>query len=627
MKKITIFCFMLVSLLVYSQVGINTTNPAASLDITAKNPTGNTSNIDGIIVPRVDRERAQSMTTPTVSTLIYVNDASTGTAAGTAIDINTVGFYYFDGTKWTAINTTATNNDWKTIGNAGTNPANNFIGTTDNQNLIFKRNNADAGFLGNLNTAFGLNSLPFTSSAIQNTAFGINALGNSAGPASSAFGHQALAANTTGGNNSAFGWQALNANTTGTSNTAFGSRALASTISGGFNTAVGHLSMQTITTGGFNTALGYASLNNLTSGTANVGIGHNAGNEGTGGVSLTSGDGNIIVGRQAGLPNGNNQMNIGSIIFGTNINGTLANRTGNIGIGTVNPQGTFHVDGAKDNPITGAPTTVQQENDVVVSPTGDVGVGTTSPTTTLEVITRKVNSGNVGIRFAGYNATPAINQNVLIGFNPNTAAGGYAHWAIGSQFFTGTSLGEADFIFKSSNGGGYSDRVIIKNNGNVGIGIIAPTAKLHVSGTTILEGATSVTGAANLFGTTSPLQMNGISGNSGQVLVSNGTGTPAWKNVVQSSFTAAFDLSYPIGYYERTANFILPAITGPADSGKLFYIKNVGLAPIDAAVAAGNSIFGPNNGSVSIPVNGTVGYVAYYVSAGSRGWIAVSKTW
>ncbi|MDH6251953.1 hypothetical protein M2347_001680 [Chryseobacterium sp. H1D6B] len=50
-----------------------------------------------------------------------------------------------------------------------------------------------------------------------------------------------------------------------------------------------------------------------------------------------------------------------------------------VGINTANPQGTFHVDGAKDNPATGVPTAVQQSNDFVVTSNGRVGIGTTAP--------------------------------------------------------------------------------------------------------------------------------------------------------------------------------------------------------------------------------------------------------
>jgi hypothetical protein len=56
-----------------------------------------------------------------------------------------------------------------------------------------------------------------------------------------------------------------------------------------------------------------------------------------------------------------------------------------VGIGTQNPQGILHIDGAKDNPTSGVPTATQALNDVIVRSTGAVGIGTTSPTSNLSV--------------------------------------------------------------------------------------------------------------------------------------------------------------------------------------------------------------------------------------------------
>lgn len=56
-----------------------------------------------------------------------------------------------------------------------------------------------------------------------------------------------------------------------------------------------------------------------------------------------------------------------------------------VGINTANPQGTFHVDGGKDNIATGIPTAVQQSNDFIVTPAGNVGIGTTTPAVKLEI--------------------------------------------------------------------------------------------------------------------------------------------------------------------------------------------------------------------------------------------------
>lgn len=88
----------------YAQVGINTTTPASTLDMVAFNATGATTNVDGLLLPRVDRQRAQSMTGVPLSTLIYVNSIATGTATGTAVNITSIGNYYFDGTVWVKLN-------------------------------------------------------------------------------------------------------------------------------------------------------------------------------------------------------------------------------------------------------------------------------------------------------------------------------------------------------------------------------------------------------------------------------------------------------------------------------------------------------------------------------------------
>jgi hypothetical protein len=60
-----------------------------------------------------------------------------------------------------------------------------------------------------------------------------------------------------------------------------------------------------------------------------------------------------------------------------------------IGIQTNNPQATFHIDGAKDNPETGTISAAQQANDVVVTSTGAMGIGTAAPdaSSSLEVNT------------------------------------------------------------------------------------------------------------------------------------------------------------------------------------------------------------------------------------------------
>jgi len=100
MKKLYTAALLLIGGLIFSQVGINSIDPKATLDIAAKNATGTITDTDGILIPHVDRERAQNMAAVETSTMIYVNDISTGTNSGKAIRIDEAGFYYFDGIVW-----------------------------------------------------------------------------------------------------------------------------------------------------------------------------------------------------------------------------------------------------------------------------------------------------------------------------------------------------------------------------------------------------------------------------------------------------------------------------------------------------------------------------------------------
>ncbi|MCT2561496.1 hypothetical protein [Chryseobacterium herbae] len=92
------------SSILFSQIGINNNTPLTTLDITAKNATGTSTHADGILIPRVDRQRAQSMNSVPVATMIYLDNIATGTQAGTAANIDTTGYYYYNGTSWIKLN-------------------------------------------------------------------------------------------------------------------------------------------------------------------------------------------------------------------------------------------------------------------------------------------------------------------------------------------------------------------------------------------------------------------------------------------------------------------------------------------------------------------------------------------
>ena len=82
-----------------AQVGINTPDPKASLDVIGK-PT-NPSSLDGIIPPRItgDQLRAKTYTAAQTGAQVYVT-APDSAPAGQTVNVKSIGNYYFDGTVW-----------------------------------------------------------------------------------------------------------------------------------------------------------------------------------------------------------------------------------------------------------------------------------------------------------------------------------------------------------------------------------------------------------------------------------------------------------------------------------------------------------------------------------------------
>ncbi|MDD2986039.1 tail fiber domain-containing protein [Flavobacterium sp.] len=166
---------------------------------------------------------------------------------------------------------------WGLSGNTGTNPATNFIGTTDNNDVVFKRNNIISGRIGGNNTAFGNSALSSNTSGGDNVAYGTSALkSNTTGERNVANGFEALKDNTTGDRNLANGSFALKLNTTGSFNVANGNQALYSNTTGSYNTAIGDNALYSNTTGSNNTGLGKGAYAPSATGSNQVRIGNAA---------------------------------------------------------------------------------------------------------------------------------------------------------------------------------------------------------------------------------------------------------------------------------------------------------------------------------------------------------------
>ena len=134
MKLLVVNFLVIISLSVLAQnVGINTdgTTPNASAMLDIK------SNNKGLLIPRMIKTQRDAISSPATGLTIYQTD-------------DTPGYYYYNGSAWIQLS------GWKLNGNSGTNSANNFIGTTDAQDLILKANNTEAIHIDNSTNYVGI---------------------------------------------------------------------------------------------------------------------------------------------------------------------------------------------------------------------------------------------------------------------------------------------------------------------------------------------------------------------------------------------------------------------------------------------------------------------------------------
>jgi len=105
MKKIITIAVSLYSLSLFSQVGINTTQPKATLDVTAKTTDG--SRPEGFIAPRLTGDQIKAgdnqYETAQTGTIAYATSAATMPRTIKTAGITAPGYYYFDGAVWKSL--------------------------------------------------------------------------------------------------------------------------------------------------------------------------------------------------------------------------------------------------------------------------------------------------------------------------------------------------------------------------------------------------------------------------------------------------------------------------------------------------------------------------------------------
>jgi len=400
----------------------------------------------GMLIPRMSKTERIAILSPATGLLVFQNTP------------DSIGFHYYDGSAWVWLEVLG-NAGWKTTGNAGTDTAINFIGTTDNMPIQFKQNGQYMG-LWDLNKdkyLIGERAGILKSTMQHSIAIGDSTLADiiespfspSASDYSIAIGYKALKKHQSQIGNIAIGAFTLQNFVSnfggGFGSVAVGYQAMTRILTGERNVGVGAFALVNDTTGSGNTAMGGSSLGNKKTGSINTAAGYNAG------VTLRIGNNNTFIGGNAysavdSLQNStalgastqvdtSNAMVLGSI---NGVNGATANV--NVAIGITKPKAAFHVSrGSSGNTLT--------------IPTNRISLFEDNVSNYLQLLSPDANETGI---LAG-NASTLIKSGIV--FSADSAV-----------------------MIRT---GGNNTRIFAAKTGLVGIGNTSPQSRLHVSsGTT-----------------------------------------------------------------------------------------------------------------------------------------------
>jgi trimeric autotransporter adhesin len=627
---------------IIAQVAINTDgslpDSKAILDIKSANK--------GVLLPRIALTGTTDNTTipsPPTSMLIY-NTATTS-------DV-TPGYYYWNGAKWTTVSTTVTT-PGGIDGSVQYNTSGNFGGNSDftwdvasgrlkvksagTSNLFLGENSGNSTLTGSANMFIGNGTGASITSGYNNTF-----LGSLTGQyVTSAWGNTfigsgigAHAAATAGNLNTIAGAGASsNAAFTGRDNTLVGANAGRDLSTGLENTASGSYSGYQMQGGSRNTFFGYRTGASNISGNNNLFLGYQAGDNATG-------SNNIIVGYDIDAPvSGNsNQLAIGNLVFGTGIDGTGTTlSTGNIGIGLTAPASRFHSAGQISSGIPfGGLGGASAAN-------GSMLFYNSTNTNTVTLQTGITSSSYVMTLPTAQGASSTILQNNgsgVLSWEPGVSGSGTTNFATywsgastiaAEQFLNvtrgGTGMGSyaiGDLVYASA--ASTLSRLADVATGNAfisgGVGAAPAWGKIglttHVSGILpIANGGTNTnatpTAGALAYGTGTAYAFT-AAGTSGQVLTSNGSGTPTWAAAgAQGSGTANYASYWTNSTTIGSEQYLNVSRGGTGlgsyTTGDFIYASAAGALSKLADVATGNAII--SGGVGGVPSWGKIGLTTH----------------
>ena len=328
-------------------------------------------------------------------------------------------------------------------------------------------------------------------------------------------GPNALQENTFGSYNTALGVSAMVFNTEGANNVSIGNSSLANNITGASNVAIGYRALlQSVNN--YNTSIGYKS-GFSTTGYSNTFLGANTGEN-------TLGSYNVFLGSFAGQDEvGSNKL----YIENSNADATEALIYGD-----------FDVDELRFN------AEVEIKNNLLVE--DEVGIGTDSPMHILDIeeVSPRIRTKATGSSFSGL-----LTENST------------------RQFFIGT---QATYETPNSSSGFHiydntasSQRMVIDENGNMGINESDPQEKLHVDGNLKIEETLIVSNQGIKFDNNqtlkNPLSMKYIICYSG-AFPSNGGGTQYDVSLIgEVKLMAGYNADPPGGWFDCEGQLLLIA--------------------------------------------------------------------
>ena len=190
-----------------AQVGINNTDPKATLDVTASNVSA-PANTDGILIPRINAFPAINPNADQQGMMVYLNFLIAG---------NLPGFYYWDNASasWKHVSGAKKINDLQDAKTDNTGSS-IYIGdesgyqdnNSDNKNVGLGYKTLRSNINGTENVALGYQSLYNGAYTYGNIAAGYYALRNNNGDRNVALGSSSMENNYNGDNNTAVGYQA-----------------------------------------------------------------------------------------------------------------------------------------------------------------------------------------------------------------------------------------------------------------------------------------------------------------------------------------------------------------------------------------------------------------------------------